>query len=438
MMKVMLMFKKLRNSMMMFNILTVSLVMLTAFTIIFLVISGNVERENHQRLQSVSAMFFMPNRTLPDGVEDTNVMLPPVDGRFSVEYGVSFVLFVKDGELKNVNSQLDLADEVYALAYEMVGTAQSGKTTLEGRTWLYEVAETPPGIGGFPNPLEGLDYTRIVFLDITNSIKILRTLLMTLGGVGIAVLLALFWISYRFAIRAVQPIEENYNSQKQFIADASHELRTPLAVIGANVDAITASGEETVDSQKEWFGYIRSELKRTGKLVDDLLYLAKSEIIRSEGSLPFDFSVVCETACASMEAVLYDSGKSMQTDIEKGVTVIADREKITGLLYIMLDNAGKYTPKGGIITVTLVSENDKAVLRVLNSGEGIPAEDLPKIFDRFYRSDASRSTETGGSGLGLSIAKAIVENSGGTISAESANGATTFTVRLRLSKNGTH
>lgn len=435
MMKVMLMFKKLRNSMMMFNILTVSLVMLTAFSIIFFVISGNVERENLQRLQSVSAMFFLPNRTLPDGVTDSNIILPPANGRFSVEYGVSFVLFVKDGELKNVNSQLDLADDVYARAFEMAGAAQSGEITLEGRTWLYEVAETPPRIGSFPNPLEGLDYTRIVFLDITNSVKILRTLLVTLGGVGFAVLLALFLISYRFAIRAVRPIEENYNSQKQFIADASHELRTPLAVISANVDAITASGEETVDSQKEWFGYIRSELKRTGKLVDDLLYLAKSENIRSEGNLPFDFSVVCETACASMEAVLYDSGKSMETDIAKGIIVNADREKITGLLYIMLDNAGKYTPKGGTIKVTLVPENEKALLRVMNSGEGIPEEDLPKIFDRFYRSDSSRSTETGGSGLGLSIAKTIVENSGGTISAESANGVTTFTVRLRLSKN---
>ena len=430
----MLMFKKLRNSMMMFNILTVSLVMLTAFTVIYLVTNGNIQRENHQRLQSVSAMFFIPNRTPPIGVTDPNIEVPSAGERFSVEYGVSFVLFVSDGVLENVNSQLDLAENVYIEAFEKAGTAQSGKIVLEGRTWLFQVAETPTIINNFSNIPEGLDYTRIVFLDITDSIKILNTLLITLGVVGAAVLVALLWISYRFAIRAVRPIEENYNKQKQFIADASHELRTPLAAISANVDAVTASGEDSVDSQKEWFGYIRAELNRMEKLVDDLLYLAKSENIRTEDSFSFDLSLVCEKVCASMEAMLYDNKKSMKIHIEKGITIAADSEKIAGVLYILLDNAGKYTPNGGEIAVTLGCENEKAVLRVSNSGEGIAAEDLSKIFDRFYRSDSSRSTETGGSGLGLSIAKTIVENSGGKISAESSNGITTFTVVLHSLK----
>ncbi len=429
------MFKKLRNSVMLFNILTVSLIMLAAFAVIYLVTYGNVERENQQRLQAVSAMFFVPNRTPPNGVADSNIELPNQTERFSVEYGVSFVLFVKDGQLENVNSQLDLNESVYAEAFEKAGNAQSGKISLEGRKWLFAVVETPPKIDGFLDIFGGSDYTRIVFLDITNGVRILRALLITLGCVGVCVLLILFWISYRFAIRAVRPIEENYNRQKQFIADASHELRTPLAAIGANIDAITASGEDSVDSQKEWFDYIRSELRRTGKLVDDLLYLAKSENIRSEGNLPLDLSAVCETVCASMEAVLYDRGKYLKTDIAKGITVIADSEKITGVMYILLDNAGKYTPQGGKIAVTLIPENDKAVLRVINSGDNIAPADLPKIFERFYRSDTSRSTETGGSGLGLSIAKTIVENSGGTIAAESANGITTFTVKLRLQKS---
>ncbi len=135
-----------------------------------------------------------------------------------------------------------------------------------------------------------------------------------------------------------------------------------------------------------------------------------------------------------MEAVLYESGKTMRTDIAKGISVTADSGKITGVLYILLDNAGKYTPEGGNITVRLSAENEKAVLRVINTGEEIPADDLPRIFDRFYRSDASRSTETGGSGLGLSIAKTIVEHSGGTISAQSGGGITTFTVMLRMTK----
>ena len=115
------MFKKLRNSVMLFNILTVSLIMLAAFTIIYIVTYGNVERENQQRLQAVSAMSFVLNRTLPDGAADSNIGSPAEAERFSVEYDVSFVLFVKDGQLENVNSQLDLEKSVYAEAFEKAG-----------------------------------------------------------------------------------------------------------------------------------------------------------------------------------------------------------------------------------------------------------------------------------------------------------------------------
>ena len=432
------MFKKLRNSVMLFNLLTVTLVMFLAFTVIYLVTYESIEQENLHRLQAVSVMFLEPNRVMAHGFPDANIInTEPESGRVrvSVEYAVSFVLFVKDGRLEYVNSQLDLDESVYAEAFERAGAAQSGKVTLVDKKWMFAIAELPKILDGHTIIPENTENTRIVFLDVTRGAETLRSLLITLAAVGSGSLFALFWISYRFAVRVVRPIEDNYNRQKQFIADASHELRTPLAVISASVDAVTASGEESINSQKEWFDYIRAELKRTGKLVDDLLYLAKSESIRSESNLPFDLSTVCETVCASMEAVLYDCGKSLETDIAKNITVVADSEKISSMMYILLDNAGKYTPKNGHISVTLTRESDKAVLRVMNSGDGIAAADLPKIFDRFYRAEASRSTETGGSGLGLSIAKTIVVNSGGAITAESANGATTFTVKLCSQKS---
>jgi signal transduction histidine kinase len=299
------------------------------------------------------------------------------------------------------------------------------------------VGPRPPG--NMPEELRPPESAKeryeLILTEIADSEKALGELLLTLAAIAAAALAALVYVSYRFAAVAVRPIEENYNKQKQFIADASHELRTPLAVIGANVDAIAASGEEKVSSQREWFGYIRAELRRTGKLVDDLLYLAKSESVRRGERLPFDLSAVCETACASMEAVLYENGRSLKTEIAPGVSVSADSGKIAQALYILLDNAGKYTPPGGEISVTLARENGRAVLRVTNSGGGIAPEALPKIFDRFYRADASRSAETDGFGLGLSIAKTIAENSGGTISAESSGGLTTFELRLRCAKN---
>ena len=418
-------FKKLRNSMMLFNVLTVSLVMLAAFTTIYLVMQGNVQRENTRRLQAASGMYLMPGLAVRAPAAGAR----PAGERFAADYGGSFALLVKDGQLAEVSSQLDLDEDTYAQALTQADGARRGEITLEGRRWLFRAVEPPAGAPGSSAS------TYLVFLDISHSVRILRSLLLTLGVAGTAVLLALWLISYRFAARAVRPIEENYNKQKQFIADASHEFRTPLAVIGANVDAITASGEETVDSQQEWFGYIRTELKRAGKLVDDLLDLARSEQVRADAQgLPFDLSTACETAAATMEAMLFENGITLASDIQKGVTVLGDGRRLGGVIYNLLDNAGKYTPQGGCITMTLGMENDRAVLRVSNTGEDIPAADLPRLFDRFYRADASRTTQTGGSGLGLSIAKTVVENAGGSIGVQSGGGVTTFIVTLRPAK----
>jgi signal transduction histidine kinase len=425
------MFKNLRNNMMLFNMLTVSLVMLAAFTVIYLVTYSNINRANEQMLQSVSMMFFLPNRTLPDNAPGSDFGPADVPERFSVDYGVSFVLFVTDGRLTNVNSQLDLNDSVYNEAFERIGGAQGGTIMLADRKWLYAVAPTPPQNSNPQMLRDGSEQTRIVFLDVTHGVRILRSLLLTLICVGLGVLAALFFVSYRFAIRAVHPIEESYNKQKRFVADASHELRTPLAIIGANVDAITSSGDESVESQNEWFDYIRAELVRTGKLVDDLLCLAKSEEIKSEDDLAFDLSRVCETVCASTEAALYESGISIEKHIEKNIIAIAAGGEIARVLYILIDNAGKYTPRGGNIVIVLTRSGDRAVVKVTNSGEGILPADLPRIFDRFYRADTARSAESGGFGLGLSIAKTIIDCAGGAISVESGTGLTTFTVKLR-------
>lgn len=418
------MFKKLRNSMMLFNIITVSLVMIAAFSIIYLVTYQNVERENAQRLQAMQMIFLNLDNAPPRTEPNLPAPYPTNDTRFSVEFGGSFTLFILNDELVNVNSQLNLDQDVYTAAFTQTKGEQNGKLLLEGRTWQFQ--QLPPPI------MLSANYTRIAFLDITNNVRILQTLLLTLLGVGLAVLLALIFISYRFAIYAVQPIEQNYNKQKQFITDASHELRTPLAIIGANIEAIASSGDETVNSQQEWLGYIRFELSRIGKLVNDLLVLAMSEQTKPQENQLFDLSVVCETAAASMEAMLYENGITLETTLSPNLSVKGDSEKLTRLLYILLDNASKYTPQGGKITLQLQQENQQAVLRISNTGEGIGSEDLPHIFDRFYRTDKSRSSTIGGSGLGLAIAKSIVDQLSGSLSCNSINGLTTFTVILPM------
>jgi len=430
------MFKKLKSNMMLFNMITVSLVMLVAFAVIYFVTYGTYERENERKLQSLSSPAIIQSRAIPiygrtpgsGGSEQTEIV---AEQRFSVEYEVSFVLFARDGQLERVSSHLDFGSAVYEEAMSKAQTSRDGKITLEGRRWKFIILTTPiREMDMFERAQES--YDRIAFLDITSSVSAMNNLLLTLICVGIAVMAVLFVFSHRFASRAIRPIEESYTKQKQFVADASHELRTPIAVIGANVDAIEMNADEMVESQSEWFGYIRTELRRTERLVNDLLYLAKAETAQIADSVPLNFGEMCETVCASMEAMLYDRGISLDTEIDDDIFVISDGENISQVLYILLDNAGKYTPIGGDIAVSLRREHDRAVVRVSNTGDGIAAEDLPKVFDRFYRPDASRSQETGGFGLGLSIAKTIVERSGGEIFVESENGLTVFTVRLKL------
>ena len=423
------MFKKLRNNMIIFNMLTLSFVILTAFSLIFATTYANTERTNERKLKEMSAIGIMPSRPF---FSDKNEVIQ-VQERFSAEYAASFSLFIRNEEIEYINSHLDFDDNTYIEAFEKVGNSETGKISLNGRKWMFSAASMVlNGRNNYSIP-DRNSYTHIVFLDITNSTEILQVLLLTLLCVGVFVMLILFFISYHFSARAVLPIEEGYNKQKQFVADASHELRTPLAIISANIDAIETSGEESVESQKEWFGYIRAELKRTAKLVGDLLYLAKAENFVPQSNLPINLSNVCEAACASMEAVLYEADISLNTEIDEGIHVIGDEEKIKQVIYILLDNAGKYTPNGGSVKVSLRKEQEKAIVQVMNSGTQIDSHERSKIFERFYRPDVSRSQETGGFGLGLSIAKTIIERIGGDISVQSTAEYTTFTICLKLS-----
>jgi signal transduction histidine kinase len=355
--------------MLLFNLVSVALVMAVAFTAIYLVTADNIKRENQQRLQVVSAMIYGPERFEMPG-------LGGIGGGFGNE-----------------------------------GFGGGGDSGLDAQS-----------------PIVGIERLRA---EITNSEQLLQSLLITLLCVGAGVLLLVFAISHRFASRAIQPIEESYHRQRQFTADASHELRTPLAIIEANIDAIETNASEPVCQQKEWFGYIHAELDRTEKLIDDLLYLARTDELRSADDPPLDLSRACEGACAAMEALLYEKGIEFVSIVEPDIRIIADSARITQVILIFLDNASKYTESGGQIRCTLRRADSWAELSVANTCPDIPAADLSRLFDRFYRADISRSSETGGSGLGLSIAKAIVSRAGGQIDVTSARGLTTFTMRLR-------
>jgi signal transduction histidine kinase len=232
-------------------------------------------------------------------------------------------------------------------------------------------------------------------------------------------------------------LQETFESQRRFIADASHELRTPLTAIRGNVDVLARQMERdgsSGDEVDETIDDLRRESERMRRLIEDLLLLARSETTKADE----DRRVLVELEEVTGEAIRVGSalarGQQLDLTVHSSATVIADRDRLFQVFLILIDNAIRYTPASGEVAVTSGIEGGSAVVRVADTGVGIAPEHLPHVFDRFYRADSSRQRGSGGTGLGLAIARAIVERHGGAITIQSALGSgTTVTVELPLS-----
>ena len=259
----------------------------------------------------------------------------------------------------------------------------------------------------------------IIDNENTNS-TLLITLLISLGILLLLELLILF-ISTKITNWIIKPVQESFDKQKQFIADASHELKTPLAVIMASSEALESNPNET-----KWLENIKSESDRMNKLISDLLDLAKSEETDDKSEFAAgNLSKVVEKSVLTFEGIMFEKGIILEDSIEENIELNMNEYKIRQLVSILLDNAIKHSESGGKITVNLKKDKD-IVLTVSNLGEGIPKGEEEKIFERFYRADESRNRNENRYGLGLAIAKNIALSHNGTISASSENGVTTF------------
>ena len=202
-------------------------------------------------------------------------------------------------------------------------------------------------------------------------------------------------------------IERSYNSQKQFVSDASHELRTPIAVIQGYADMLRRWGKDDPEVLEESLEAISQETHGMKDLVESLLFLArhdKKTLMMEKTS--FDALELAREV--QREAAMVTPADTFTLDPEEPASLTADRGMVKQVLRILVDNAVKYPPKGSTITIGCVKTATGCTLSVHDQGCGIPANELPKIFDRFYRSDKARQSETGGHGLGLSIARIIV------------------------------
>ncbi|HOQ17479.1 MAG TPA: ATP-binding protein [Defluviitaleaceae bacterium] len=245
-------------------------------------------------------------------------------------------------------------------------------------------------------------------------------------------ILLVFIASFAITARALVPIRKSWERQVQFTADASHELRTPIAVIQANLEVVMDEPEQTVAKKQKWLNHIKAEADRMQKLIEDLLILSRAD--EGQENLEKSLFNLSETLINTLESLIpyaQSKGIKLKTDIEADISFFGDKEQIKQLLVILVDNAIKHTPSGGEVLVKSQIQNRNLVIKVTDTGEGIAKEHLTKIFDRFYRINKARERESGSSGLGLSIAKWIVEEHRGSIHVESKLGAgSTFTVVL--------
>ncbi len=212
-----------------------------------------------------------------------------------------------------------------------------------------------------------------------------------------------------------KPVQLAFDKQKQFIADASHELKTPLTIITTNAEVL----ENTLPDNK-WLHYILEQSKRMKVLIDNLLDLARLDSGNEKAFFQsFDLSKTVRKAALSFESLAYEYEKNYIWEIADGLSLYGNEENIKQLVTILLDNAFKYSNAKGCIAISLTQSAEKKQLLVHNTGKGIDIKDQKHIFERFYRIDSSRSRQSGGYGLGLSIAESIVKNHKGQISVKS-------------------
>ena len=260
--------------------------------------------------------------------------------------------------------------------------------------------------------------TQIIFLDCTRSMNTFEAFLSTSLAVAVAGMAAFLILVIVLSKKIVRPVSEAYEKQKRFITDAGHEIKTPLTVIDADTEVL-----EMECGENEWLSDIRKQTVKLKDLTNSLIYLSKMEESRDEvQKIDFPISDLVEETAGSFEALAVTQNKTFDLEVEPMLTYCGEEKSIQRLVSILLDNALKYSPEGGKISVKFGKVGKTLQLSVYNTAEYVDQKNISHMFDRFYRFDESRNSETGGYGIGLSIARAIVESHKGKITAKSEDG----------------
>ena len=313
-----------------------------------------------------------------------------------------------------------MPEEPYMTRYFAVSFDGSGEVTHTSSSGYYK---------GYRYLVErGEETSTAVFLNAVKEVALQKVLLTGCIAVSLLCMLLAFGIIVVLSRRAVDPYMRNIERQKRFITDASHEIKTPLTAIAASADVLAMEQEGN-----EWVETIQQQVQRLSKLVGSLVALSRLD---EEQPLPeqadFSLSDVIWEIAEPVNSLAAAKGLRFSQQIEDGLTVHGDRNSMGQLVSILLENALKYTSPGGEIRLTAARAHRDIIMEVYNTCHLEDTAHLDRLFDRFYRPDESRSSGTGGNGIGLSIARAIAEAHRGSITARSESGEDiTFRVKLR-------
>lgn len=330
-----------------------------------------------------------------------------------------------NGDISEISSQIDLLPDVHAQLANHVMQSSSSQGTVS-------ISDA----GEFAYLRISLDHTKGYVIVLQEQISTGQSLLNFLSRIGpiILVSLVLVYLAGSFITkRALVPIKNAWEKQMEFSSNASHELRTPIAIIQTNLEAATDDPRQTIEENQQWFDNIRFETSHMAKLVNDLLTLARSD----SGTTSLLKNIFClseamDDTANALQQFAKSKGILLQVHISPDLQIKGDREQLCRLAVILLDNAIKYTPPSGQVDFIVKEHGRQITILVSDNGVGIAKEHQVKIFDRFYRVDQSSIAGTDGTGLGLALAKWIVDEHGGTISVASELGiGTTFEVVFR-------
>ena len=413
------MINKLKKKFIFVNMILIFVILIFTFTILYISTSNRLVRESNDMLQkTIEQENEIHKNQIDIGKPSADYPQPPQILTFAVQID-------KNNNITDIfYNNIDISDT--STLETLVNSCLSDSNTtgfVQNKTFRFLKHANEKG-------------TKIAFADRSLEINTLSSLLKTSILVCIGSLIAFFLVSLYLANWAVKPIKKSWEQQRQFVADASHELKTPLTVILANTDIVLSHKDDTIINQIKWIDYIKTEAERMTTLVNDLLFLAKTDSNRNEVVFSkINFSDTVWNCVLPFESVAFEQEKTIDICIASDVFIKGDTSRLKQLIVILIDNAIKYSNKKGSINVALIENVDKASLSINNTGEPIPKEQILHIFERFYRVDESRAREKDGYGLGLAIAKSIIDTHHGKIAVKSSESeGTTFTVAFPLVK----